>query len=312
MAEVFGSGSFRYEHGWPNIPGDITLLECPGVGIDSKDNVFLLTRGKDPIVVFDKEGNFLNTFGKGLFSENRTHGLYIAHDDSLLVADDGIHTIQKISSTGDKLMEIGERNKPKPIWGGEPFNRPTSAAINPSNGDIYVSDGYGNSRIHVYTGHGEYKFSWGSSGIDAGQFMRPHNIAVDKNSNIYVVDREAHRVQIFDEQGKFLRMWNNIHRPDSMVLWQDHIYIGELNGMAGLDDAPGMGHRVGIYDLGGNLVSRFGNTEEGDGPGQFFAPHGIAVDSDGSIYVSEVSYTIRGSRMDPPRELRSISKYKRV
>jgi len=314
MAEVFGSGSFRYEHvdGWPNIPGDITLLECPGVGIDSKDNVFLLTRGKDPIVVFDKEGNFLNTFGKGLFSENRTHGLYIAHDDSLLVADDGIHTIQKISSTGDKLMEIGERNKPKPIWGGEPFNRPTSAAINPSNGDIYVSDGYGNSRIHVYTGHGEYKFSWGSSGIDAGQFMRPHNIAVDKNSNIYVVDREAHRVQIFDEQGKFLRMWNNIHRPDSMVLWQDHIYIGELNGMAGLDDAPGMGHRVGIYDLGGNLVSRFGNIEEGDGPGQFFAPHGIAVDSDGSIYVSEVSYTIRGSRMDPPRELRSISKYKRV
>tara|TARA_B110000263_G_C15310204_1_gene512680 strand:- start:36 stop:980 length:945 start_codon:yes stop_codon:yes gene_type:complete len=314
MAEVFGSGSFRYEHveGWPNIPGDITLLECPGVGIDSKDNVFLLTRGKDPIVVFDKEGNFLNTFGKGLFSENRTHGLYIAHDDSLLVADDGIHTIQKISSTGEKLMEIGERNNPRPIWSGEPFNRPTSAAINPANGDIYVSDGYGNSRIHVYSGDGEYKFSWGSPGIDAGQFMRPHNIAVDQNSNIYVVDREAHRVQIFDHQGIFLRMWNNIHRPDSMVLWQDHIYIGELNGMGGLDDAPGMGHRVGIYDLDGNLLSRFGDKEEGDGPGQFFAPHGIAVDSEGSIYVSEVSYTIRGSRMDPPRELRSISKYKRV
>ena len=107
-------------------------------------------------------------------------------------------------------------------------------------------------------------------------------------------------------------MWNNIHRPDSMVLWQDHIYIGELNGMGGLDDAPGMGHRVGIYDLDGILVSRFGEKEEGDGPGQFFAPHGIAVDSEGSIYVSEVSYTIRGSRMDPPRELRSISKYKRV
>ena len=314
MAQVFGSGSFTYEHveGWPHIPAEITLLECPGVCIDSQDNVFLLTRGKDPIVVFDKEGNFLNTFGKGLFSENRTHGLYVAHDDTLLVADDGIHTIQKISSSGEKIMEIGERNNPKPIWSGEPFNRPTSAAINPSNGDIYVSDGYGNSRIHVYTGNGDYKFSWGSPGIDAGQFMRPHNIAVDEKSNIYVVDREAHRVQIFDQQGNFLRMWNNIHRPDSMVLWQDHIYIGELNGMGGLDDAPGMGHRVGIYDLDGNLVSRFGEAEEGDGPGQFFAPHGIAVDSEGSIYVSEVSYTIRGSRMDPPRELRSISKYKRV
>ena len=182
MAQVFGSGSFTYEHveGWPHIPAEITLLECPGVGIDSQDNVFLLTRGKDPIVVFDKEGNFLNTFGKGLFSENRTHGLYVAHDDTLLVADDGIHTIQKISSSGEKIMEIGERNNPKPIWSGEPFNRPTSAAINPSNGDIYVSDGYGNSRIHVYTGNGDYKFSWGSPGIDAGQFMRPHNIAVDE------------------------------------------------------------------------------------------------------------------------------------
>ena len=90
------------------------------------------------------------------------------------------------------------------------------------------------------------------------------------------------------------------------------MYIGELNGMPGLDTAPGMGHRVGIYDLEGNLVCRFGEEEEGEGPGQFIAPHGIAVDSDGSIYVSEVSYTIRGSHMDPPRYLRSVSKYRKI
>ena len=107
-------------------------------------------------------------------------------------------------------------------------------------------------------------------------------------------------------------MWNNIHRPDAMVLWKDHIYIGELNGMVGMEGAPGLGHRVSIYDLGGNLVSRFGDKNEGSGPGQFHAPHGIAVDSEGSIYVSEVSYTITGSRMDPPKELRSISKYRLV
>ena len=133
--------------------------ECPGVAVDSQDNVYVLTRGEHPIMVFDREGNFIRSFGEGQFS-NRTHGLYIAHDDSLLAADDGIHTIQKFNSEGDKLMEIGERNQPAPAWSGQAFNRPTSTAIMPSNGDVYVSDGYGNSRIHVFTGSGEYKFSW--------------------------------------------------------------------------------------------------------------------------------------------------------
>ena len=312
MADVYGSGNFIYQHvdGWGKLPDGMSFVECPGVAVDSQDNVYVLTRGEHPIIVFDREGNFLRSFGEGEFSD-RTHGLYIAHDNSLLVADDGIHTIQKYSSSGDKLMEIGERNHPAPRWGGQPFNRPTSAAIMPSNGDVYISDGYGNSRIHVYTGSGEYKFSWGSPGIDAGQFMRPHNIAVDANDRVYVVDREAHRVQLFDPRGNFLTMWNNIHRPDAMVLWQDHIYIGELNGMGGIDDAPGMGHRVTIYNLNGERVGMFGAPEEGEGGGQFIAPHGIAVDSRGDLYVAEVSYTIRGRNMTPPREPRSLSKYQR-
>ena len=129
---------------------------------------------------------------------------------------------------------------------------------------------------------------------------------------MYVVDREAHRVQVFDAKGKFLTMWNNIHRPDCMVLWHDYIYIGELNGISGVQDSPGMGHRVGVYDLKGKLQARFGDPEEGSGAGQFVAPHGIAVDSKGALYVAEVSYTIRGSKMDPPKELRSLSKYDRA
>ena len=311
--EVYGSGDFLYKHvdGWAKLPQGMTFKECPGVAVDSQDNVYVLTRGDHPIIVFDRDGNFIRSFGEGLFSANRTHGLYMAHDDSLLVADDGIHTIQKFNAEGDKLMEIGERNQPAPAWSGQAFNRPTSAAIMPSNGDVYVSDGYGNSRIHVFTGSGEYKFSWGSPGVDAGQFIRPHNIVVDSNERVYVADRECHRIQIFDPQGNFITMWSNIHRPDSMILWQDHIYIGELNGMGGVDEAPGLGHRVTIYDLDGNRVCMFGTPEEGEGPGQFIAPHGIAVDSKGDLYVAEVSFTIRGSKMDPPKVLRSFSKYAR-
>jgi DNA-binding beta-propeller fold protein YncE len=313
MANKYGDGDFQFTYAepWAKLPGGMSFKECPGVAVDSQDNVFVLTRGEHPVMVFNRDGNFLRSFGEGLFT-HRTHGLYIAHDDSLLIADDGLHTIQKFNAQGEKLMEIGERNNPKPKWGGEPFNRPTSAAIMPSNGDIYVSDGYGNARIHVFTGSGDYKFSWGSAGIDAGEFMRPHNIAVDADDRVYVVDRESHRVQVFDAKGTFITMWSNIHRPDCMVLWKDYIYIGELNGMAGLDDAPGMGHRVGVYDLDGKLQARFGALEEGEGAGQFIAPHGIAVDSHGALYVAEVSYTIRGSKMDPPKELRSLSKYDRA
>ena len=315
MADTYGEGNFQYNFvaDWLKLPDGYKLLECPGVAVDGEDRVFILTRGEHPIMVFDKDGNFIRSFGEGLFSDNRTHGLYYsAADDSLLAADDGIHTIQKFSSTGEKLMEIGQRNHPAPRWSGQPFNRPTSAAIRPSNGDIYISDGYGNSRIHVYSGGGDYKFSWGEPGIDAGQFIRPHNIAIDDQERVYVVDRECHRVQLFDVEGKFMTMWSNIHRPDSMVLWGDHIYIGELNGMGGVDDAPGLGHRVSIYDLNGNRVCVFGDKDEGEGPGQFIAPHGIAVDSHGDIYVAEVSYTIRVAHMDPPKELRSFSKYSHV
>ena len=311
MAMTLGSGNLLFEpvEGWEKLPQGWSLVECPGVAVDSQDNVFVLTRGEHPIIVFDRVGNFLRSFGEGLFSENRTHGLFIAHDDSLLVADDGLHTIQKFSPQGEKLAEIGKRNQPSPKWGGQPFNRPTSAAIMPGNGDIYISDGYGNSRIHVYSSTGEYKFSWGSPGIDPGQFIRPHNIAIDGNERVYVVDRECHRIQIFDAKGNFITMWNNIHRPDAMVLRHNRIYVGELNGIPGVDDAPGLGHRVSIYDLDGKMLARFGDPEEGEGPGQFIAPHGVAVDSRGDIYVSDVSYTIQGQHMDPPKELKSLRKF---
>ena len=153
MPEVYGVGDFRYEfvEDWAKLPDGVNFQECPGVACDSNDNVFVLTRGKQPIMVFDRDGNYMRSFGEGLFSDNRTHGLYIGHDDSVLAADDGIHTIQKFSSNGEKVWELGERNNPAARWSGEPFNRPTSAATRPSNGDIYVSDGYGNSRVHVYS-----------------------------------------------------------------------------------------------------------------------------------------------------------------
>ena len=128
-----------------------------------------------------------------------------------------------------------------------------------------------------------------------------------------MADRECHRVQVFDADGTFVTMFSNIHRPDGMTIGPDgNLYIGELNGIPGVDTAPGLGHRVSIVSREGKLLARIGDPIEGEKPGQFIAPHGVGVDSKGDVYVGEVSFTIRGSKMTPPRELRSLSKLRRV
>ena len=315
MAVILGEGDFRYEAlaEWEKLPDGMSLLETPGVAVDSNDQVYAFTRNPDnPVVVLDADGNLVRTFGQGIFGK-RSHGILIGPDDSVWCVDDGIHTITKFTPEGELLLTIGATNQPAPIWSGQPFNRPTHAAVSPNTGDIFITDGYGNSRVHKYTSEGELVLSWGEPGIDAGQFIRPHNVAVDSDDLVYVADREAHRVQVFDADGHFVTMWNNIHRPDGMTLGPDgNIYVGELNGMGGVDDAPGLGHRVSILSRSGELLARFGDPEEGEEPGKFIAPHGIAVDSRGDIYVGEVAFTIRGSHMDPPRYPKSLKKLRKL
>ena len=315
MSVILGTGSFAFEalDKWETLPPGVSLVECPGVAVDSRDRVYVLTRNTEhPVMVFEQDGTFVTSFGRGVFT-NRTHGIFIGQDDTVYCVDDGTHTITKFTGDGKLLMTIGERGKPSAKWGGDPFNLPTHAAVSVRTGNIYITDGYGNARVHKYTSDGRLLLSWGSSGIDPGQFIWPHNITVDAEDRVYVADREAHRVQVFDADGAFITMWSNIHRPDGLTIGPDgNIYIGELNGMEGIDGAPGLGHRISILTPQGELLARLGEPEEGEEPGKFIAPHGIAVDSQGDIYVGEVSFTIRGRNLDPPRELKSLKKLRKV
>ena len=316
MNVILGTGSFQFEalDRWQKMPEGVRAIETPGVAVDSKDRVYAITRNPDnPILVFDRDGNFLRAFGKGVFSAS-THGIVVGPDDSVWCADAGTHTITKLTPEGEPLMTIGTPGKPSKTWGGEPFNRPTDIAVSHNTGNIYISDGYGNFRVHKYAPDGRHLKSWGEPGIDPGQFVRPHNIAVDAQEQIYVADRDAHRVQLFDADGNVLAVWNNIHLPDGMTIGPDgNIYIGELPGMTQEDPTPpGLGHRISILSPQGKLLARFGDPEEGEEPGKFIAPHGMAVDTHGDIYVAEASYTMRGRHMDPPRELRSLSKLRKV
>ncbi len=313
MAIVTETLTFDALSDWQQLPEGMHLHETPGVAVDAADRVFALTRNiENPVLVFDADGKYQYAFGKGTFT-GRAHGIIVGPDGMIYATDDGTSTITKWTPEGQLLMTIGTPNEPSPRWSGLPFSRPTQAAVSRHTGHIYISDGYANARVHKYAPDGTIVKSWGEPGIDPGQFMIPHNIAIDAHDNIFVADREAHRVQVFDTEGKLQAVWNNVHRPCGLTVGPDgNIYIGELNGVGLVQDCPGYGHRISIYSPAGVLLGRFGDAEEGETPGKFIAPHGIAVDSHGDIYVGEVSYTIRGAAMTPPRELRSLCKVRRV
>ncbi|HTO61690.1 MAG TPA: peptidyl-alpha-hydroxyglycine alpha-amidating lyase family protein [Bradyrhizobium sp.] len=292
---VLGAGEHRYRvvENWAKLPDGWQLTDVASVAVDSKDRVYVFNRGDHPMIVFDRDGNFLKAWGEGLFA--RAHGLHIDADDNLYCTDDGDHTVRKCSADGKVLLTIGLPHKPAAYMSGEPFHRCTHTALSPQ-GEIYVSDGYGNARVHKYTPGGKLIASWGEPGSDPGQFNIVHNIAADADGFVYVADRENHRVQVFDGNGRYETQWNNLHRPCALCCCggkQPTFVIGELGpGMSVNLRVPNLGPRLTIVDAKGKRVARLGG-ENGPGleTGKFLAPHGIALDSRGDIYVGEVGVT---------------------
>ena len=307
-----GTAAYTYEvaEGWGALPDGWSFREAAAVGTDSNDNVYVFNRGEHPLIVFDREGNFMRSWGEGLFP--RAHGVTMGPDDTIYLTDDGDHTVRKCKLDGTILLTLGTSGKPAPFMSGDPFNRCTHVAIDPANGDFYVSDGYGNARVHKYSPDGKLLFSWGESGTGPGQFNIAHNVCTDKDGWVYVADRENHRIQVFDSNGKFETQWVNMAKPCGMYIDQDgeqRVYVAELGAALGANDqAYGLGPRVSIMDTDGNVLARLGDGPEGEEPGRFVAPHGICVDSLGDIYVGEVSWTHTGQHLDPPREVRSLQK----
>ena len=312
MVTMASTGAYVYEvaESWGKLPEGWSYKEVAAVGVDSRDRVYLFNRGEHPMIIFDREGNFLGSWGEGVFP--RAHGITMGPDDTIYCTDDDDHTVRKCTLDGKVLLTLGTSGKPAAFHSGLPFNRCTHVALSPSTGEIYVSDGYGNARVHKYSADGKLLFSWGEPGTEPGQFNIVHNICTDKDGYIYVADRENHRVQVFDSNGKFETQWTNMARPCGLYIddTPDQLcYIGELGAAISANEgATGLGPRVSIYDLEGKVLARLGDIGPGEAPGQFIAPHGIAVDSRGDIYVGEVSWTHTGQHLRPPRELRSLQK----
>jgi len=310
MVEL-GTAAYTYEvaEGWGKLPDGWSFKEAAAVGVDSKDNVYVFNRGEHPVIIFDQEGNFLSSWGEGVFP--RAHGVTMGPDDTIFLTDDGDHTMRHCTLDGKVLMTLGISGKPAPFMSGDPFNRCTHLAIDPSNGDFFISDGYGNARVHKYSPNGKLLLSWGESGTGPGQFNIAHNIATDKDGWVYVADRENQRMQVFDRNGKFETQWINMAKPCGLFIDQSSelVYVGELGVAIGPNSqAYGLGPRVSIMDTKGNTLARLGDGPEGINPGQFTAPHGVCVDSHGDIYVGEVAWTHSRRYANPPDEIRSLQK----
>ena len=307
---MLGSGDFGYsvEPNWHTMPPGYEWREVAAVAVDGSDNVYVFNRGEHPMMVFDRDGNFVKSWGEGVFT--RAHGVSLGPDNTLYCSDDGDHTVRQCTLDGEVLMTIGVPGEPAPLFSGDPFNRCTHTALDPKTGDIYVSDGYGNSRVHKYSPDGKLLFSWGAPGTDPGEFSIAHNIVTDADGYVYVADRENHRIQIFDANGKFEEQWPNVHRPCALYISpEQHIYVGELGwGMGVQRNVPNIGPRVSVLDRRGNTLARLGNGYGLD-VGQFISPHGISVDSAKNIYVGEVSHTnMSNSGETPPDDLRTLQR----
>jgi DNA-binding beta-propeller fold protein YncE len=306
-------GDFGYEphDRWGTLPQGWSWKEVVGVATDSKDRVFVFDRGEHPVMIFDRDGEWLGSWGEGLFG--RPHGIFIGPDDAVYCTDDLQHTVRKFTPDGRLLLTLGVAGMSSYtgatsmdyrtiLRSGPPFNFPTNLALSPA-GDLYVGDGYGNARIHKFAPDGRLLLSWGEPGAGPGQFHVPHGIAVDRHGTVYLADRENCRLQLFSPVGEFISEWTDLARPCEVFIdSQDDVWVAELGFRAGMwpgTTAPtpdATGGRLSVFNSQGQLKARWGGGDNPCAPGDFFAPHDVWIDSHGDAYVSEVVMSAGGAK----------------
>jgi DNA-binding beta-propeller fold protein YncE len=266
-----GGAAYHVVRDFPQLPPALALGAVSAVATDSRGNILAFHRGEPPILIFDSHGKLLRSFGDGLFTS--AHGLRVDADDNIWVTDNANHTVLKFSHDGVLLMKLGERN----VAGEDAthFNKPADVAF-AANGDFYIADGYGNSRVVKFNMAGEFLMAWGKKGTEPGEFNLPHAVQVDAAGRVYVGDRENDRIQIFDADGKFLRQIRGIAPFGLFITPDQSLFV-----------ADGRANKVLKMTLDGKVLTSWGTT--GAEPGNFQLAHGLTVARDGAIYVTEIT-----------------------
>jgi DNA-binding beta-propeller fold protein YncE len=272
--------------GWFRLPAGWSFGETVSVAIDARQHAYVLHRGVHPIIEFDAKGGFVRAFGDGMF--DRVHATRFDPAGNLWIVDDAAHVVLRFDPEGHVNMVLGRHRMPGDTVAAAKvgprgvrdvdilkFNRPTDVAFSPS-GEIYVSDGYGNSRIVTFDKDGQFVKTWGSRGTSPGQFDTPHSITVDREGRVYVADRENYRLQVFTADGEFLQQWTHVGSPCGLYMTPDQtLYM-----------CDGYNSRVLKLNLEGKILGAYGTR--GKLPGQFSAVHNLTVGGDGAIYTAEL------------------------
>jgi DNA-binding beta-propeller fold protein YncE len=274
-----GTGQYTYQliENWAKLPAGEAFGNVSAVATDSHDQVYVFQRKDPPIMVFDRDGTYQGCWGIGAFAN--PHGIYIAGDVVYLTdRDDSVCLTYTLD--GKPLQVLGHRgvhsdtgcDKPGALvpHAAGPFNYPTEMVPSPS-GDLYVTDGYRNAKVHRFAADGHLRKSWGEGGkTEPSHFHLPHSLIVDQDNRVYVCDRENNRIQIFSADGQFITMWPDLRRPLDISMDGDGIlYISE-GGVSGLSP------RISLMDKQGRVVARWDSL----------SAHGSWVDAHGDIYLA--------------------------
>ncbi|MBI4189784.1 MAG: hypothetical protein HY525_04520 [Betaproteobacteria bacterium] len=283
MVTTVGSGTHTFEavEDWAKVPPGWSA-PMAAVAVDSQDRVYGFNRGEHPVIVFDKNGEYLYSWGDGIFAF--PHAIRVDPQDNIWIVDRNHGQVFKFTTRGELLMTIGakgyrsdtgadntaidSRNSYKQVTHpGGPFNLPTDVAVIES-GDIFIADGYANCRVHRFSPDGKHLYSWGQPGSGPGQFMLPHGIWVDSRGRVLIADRENDRVQVFAQSGEFIAQWPTklIGPATFCVDSDDTVYVPEHNS-----------GNFSVLTLDGELLARWGSEKSR-------TCHGVAGDSEGNVY----------------------------
>lgn len=305
----FSHNGFTYrlipEYG--NFPAEFEFSMFSGGCCDKDDNLFMMCRDADhPVVMLDAEGNFVKSFGKGLFQE--VHSLCVTPNDTLLCVDTGLHVIRELTKDGEWIRDLGTLGIPSDsgfekdrwrrwqrkgkivptdvsfdkgwsFWVGvqsiqraaPPFNRPTGVCVGPT-GDIFASDGYGNAAIHRFAPDGTLLKTWGGPGDEPGKFYVPHSLWVDRLNRVWVGDREANSVHVFDADGNILAYFpETLYQPTAIWANEDFVYIAERGG------------GITILDMDMNVRAQLGFYNSP------LRAHGMCGNSKGALFLMPLS-----------------------
>jgi hypothetical protein len=243
------------------------------VAADRQDRIYVFQRKDPPVVVFDRDGRYLGAWGAGEVTD--PHGLKIV-GDTVYTTDRSDSVAKSFTLDGKVQLALGTRGQHADTgrvenWLAEraagPFNHPTEMIRHP-NGDLYVTDGYRNARVHRFAADGGLKSSWGEPGHGPGQFHLPHSIAIDDAGRLLVADRANRRIQLFTPEGQYVSEWTGMGGPNDISRGTDgNFYIAE-------QEADGNPSYVCVRDPQGNVLARLASRHV----------HGVGVDSKGDIY----------------------------